>query len=211
MATLQSYLEQLPLVAILRGITPQEALPIAEILYEQGFRIIEIPLNSPQAFDSIAAIAKRFSADTLVGAGTVLTTADVARVRNAGGQLIVMPHTDADIIREAKHLAMICTPGIATPTEGFAALAAGADGLKLFPAEMLGAPVLRALRAVFPSDTICVPVGGIHAGNMADFWNAGASGFGAGSSLYKLGMSPLQVRDNAMAFVSQVRALSRAA
>jgi 2-keto-3-deoxy-6-phosphogluconate aldolase len=137
MHNLKHFLSPLPLVAVLRGITPNEAVPIADILYDAGFRIIEVPLNSPQPFDSIEAITKRHGNDSLVGAGTVLTIADVARVRNAGGQLIVMPHSDVTVIREAKRLHMICAPGIATPTEGFAALAAGADGLKLFPAEML--------------------------------------------------------------------------
>lgn len=137
MNSISHYLSPLPLVAILRGITPQEAIPVAEILYDLGFRVIEVPLNSPQPFDSIAAIAKRFRSDALIGAGTVMNIDDLTRVRNAGGNLIVMPHSDVDIIRAAKQNGMICLPGIATPTEAFAALAAGADGLKLFPAEML--------------------------------------------------------------------------
>jgi 2-dehydro-3-deoxyphosphogalactonate aldolase len=209
MPNLKHYLTPLPLVAILRGITPEEALPVAEILYDAGFRIIEVPLNSPQPFDSIAAIAKRFASDTLVGAGTVLEIANVARVRDAGGQLIVMPHGDTAIIREAKRLNMICTPGIATPTEGYAALAAGADGLKLFPAEMLTPKVVKALRAVFTKDTVMIPVGGITPEVMADFWRAGANGFGLGSALYRPGITLQMVRDGAAQFVNVARHLAR--
>ena len=201
MNSLSDYLSPLPLVAILRGITPQEAIPVSEILYDLGFRIIEVPLNSPQPFDSIAAIATRFDGSALIGAGTVLTIDDVARVRDAGGNLIVMPHSDADIIRAAKRCGMICTPGIATPTEGFAALAAGADGLKLFPAEMLKPKVVKALRAIFAKDTIMIPVGGIAPDSMADFWNAGATGFGLGSALYRPGMTPNDVREMAAKFI----------
>ena len=137
MTMLNQYLSPLPFIAIPRGIRPEESIPVAEILFELGFRIIEVPLNSPKPLDSIAAIAKRFVGESLIGAGTVLSVDDVTRVHNAGGQLIVMPHSDGAVIGAAKRLNMICTPGIATPTEGFAALAAGADGLKLFPAELL--------------------------------------------------------------------------
>ncbi len=207
MPNLNQCLDALPLIAILRGITPDEALPVAEILHQSGFRIIEIPLNSPRPFDSIAAIAKEFSSDTLVGAGTVLQVVDVARVRDAGGQLIVMPHANLKLVREAKRLGMICTPGIATPTEGFAALAAGADGLKLFPAEMLGVPVLKALRAVFPKQTAFIPVGGIAPDNMASYWQAGASGFGIGSSLYRPGATLKQTRESAVAFNQAIKSL----
>ena len=207
MKSLPDYFSPLPLVAILRGLTPQEAIPIAEVLYEIGFRVIEVPLNSPQPFDSIAAIAKRFGDDTLVGAGTVLQIDDVNRVYDAGGKLIVMPHADVAIIRAAKKLGMICTPGIATPTEGFVALAAGADGIKTLPAEMLTPPVVKALRAVFPKDVIMIPVGGIDPESMADFWRAGARAFGLGSALYRPGATVDAVRDAGMRFVQAATAL----
>ncbi len=206
--SLKHYLTPIPLIAILRGITPDEAVPVAEILYEAGFRIIEVPLNSPQPFDSIAAVATRFGREALIGAGTVLEIQDVTRVRDAGGQLIVMPHGDTDVISEAKRLDMICAPGIATPTEGFAALAAGADGLKLFPAEMLTSSVLKALRAVFPKDTMMIPVGGITAENMADFWHAGANAFGLGSALYRPGIALQSIRDSATQFANVARQLA---
>lgn len=207
MNSLSHYLSPLPLVAILRGITPQEAIPITDILFEVGFRIIEVPLNSPQPFDSIAAIAKRVGSDALVGAGTVLTIDNVTRVRDAGGELIVMPHGDVTIIHAAKQHNMICTPGIATPTEGVAALAAGADGLKLFPAEMLTPKILKALRAVFTKDTVMIPVGGITSEAMADFWRAGATGFGLGSALYRPSMTPAEVRTTAQTFIQAFHAL----
>ena len=208
MKSLPDYFSPLPLVAILRGLTPQEAIPIAEVLYEIGFRVIEVPLNSPQPFDSIAAIAKRFGDDTLVGAGTVLQIDDVNRVYDAGGKLIVMPHADVAIIRAAKKLGMICTPGIATPTEGFVALAAGADGLKTFPAEMLTPPVVKALRAVFPKNVIMIPVGRIAPESMADFWRAGARAFGLGSALYRPGASVDAVRIAAARFVEAAAGLN---
>lgn len=205
--SLQSYLDALPLVAIVRGIKPGEAISVAEILYQTGFRIIEVPLNSPQPFDSIAAMAKQFGHDALIGAGTVLAIQDLARVRDAGGKLIVMPHADAALINEAKRLGLICAPGIATATEGFAALAAGADALKLFPAEMLTPGVVKALRAVFPKDTVMIPVGSITPENMAAYWQAGANGFGLGSALYRPGMTLDAIRDHAAHFRRCVAAL----
>ena len=147
---LDDYLAPLPLVAVLRGITPEEIPAVADALCAEGFRILEVPLNSPQPFESIRLLAERCGDRCLVGAGTVIDPADVARVRDAGGRLIVMPHADTAVIREARRLGMVCLPGVATPTEAFAALAAGADGLKLFPAEAMVPAALRAWRAVLP-------------------------------------------------------------
>ncbi len=202
---LRERLRELPLVAILRGITPAEALPVGLALAEAGFRIIEVPLNSPQPLRSIEMLASELGSSCLIGAGTVMSVAQVGEVADAGGRLIVMPHSDAAVIREAKALSLQCAPGIATPTEGLAALAAGADALKLFPAELLTPPVLKALRAVFTADTLFVPVGGITPQNMAPYMAAGANGFGLGSALYKPGSTPVQVAANARAFVAAWR------
>jgi len=202
---LREMLAELPLVAILRGITPAEALPVGLALAEAGLRIIEVPLNSPQPLHSIGLLARELGSTCLVGAGTVMSAAQVGEVADAGGRLIVMPHGDATLIRQAKASGLQCAPGIATPSEGFAALQAGADALKLFPAELLNPTVLKALRAVFPADTLMLPVGGITPQNMAAYAAAGASGFGLGSALYKPGLMPAQVAANARAFVSACR------
>jgi 2-dehydro-3-deoxyphosphogalactonate aldolase len=201
-------MSQLPLVAILRGITPDEALPVGQVLVDAGFRIIEVPLNSPQPLRSIAALAQRFGGDCLVGAGTVLDVQQVEDVADAGGRLIVMPHSDAALIRAAKARGLVCAPGIATPSEGFAALAAGADALKLFPAELLSPAVLKALRAVFPRDVLFLPVGGITPQAMAAYVAAGAGGFGLGSALYTPGIDAARLQANAEAFVQGWRALA---
>ena len=201
------YLTPLPLVAVLRGITPGEVIGVGAALVENGFRILEVPLNSPDPFDSIAALAREFGGLCLTGAGTVLRVADVARVADAGGRLIVMPHCDVAIIREAKRLGLACLPGVATPTEAFAALDAGADGLKMFPAEQLSPSVLKAWRAVLPRDTLVFPVGGIRPDNMAPYWAAGASGFGTGSNLYQPGAPPATVRKVAEEFAAAFAAL----
>ena len=202
MNPLSRYLLPLPLIAVLRHITPGEAVEVGAALHAEGFRVLEVPLNSPQAFDSIRLLADRFGSECLIGAGTVLAVDDVARVRAAGGQVVVMPHADTEVIREAKAKGMICVPGVATPTEAFAALAAGADGLKMFPAEGLPPGALRAWRAVLPRDTLVFAVGGIRPDNMIDYWNAGATGFGTGSNLYKPGTSPSAVRETAAAFAA---------
>jgi len=199
---LSSYLTPLPLIAVLRGITPAEVLAIGQALADNGFRILEVPLNSPNPFDSIAKLASRFGSTCLIGAGTVLDVGDVARVRDAGGQLIVMPHSDGAVIREAKRLDMVCVPGVATPTEAFAALHAGADGLKMFPAEQLSPAALKAWRAVLPKDALVFPVGGIRPDNMAPYWAVGAKGFGTGSNLYQPGAAADQVRSVAAAYAA---------
>jgi len=205
---MREYLDHLPLIAILRGITPAEAVPVGLALAEAGFRIIEVPLNSPQPLQSIEALARELGGRCLVGAGTVMSAAQVDQVARAGGRLIVMPHADATLIRAAKARALWCAPGIATPGEGFAALAAGADALKLFPAELLTPVVLKAMRAVFAKDVLFVPVGGITPQNMAGYAGAGANGFGLGSALFKPGMSVAQLKANALAFVQAWRGIA---
>ena len=208
MATmLAPYLAGLPLVAVLRGIAPHESPAISDALVEAGFRILEVPLNSPRPFDSIALLAKRHGERCLTGAATVRDVADVARVRDAGGELVVMPHADLAVVREARRLGLVALPGVATPTEAFAALDAGADGLKMFPAEALPPPVLKAWRAVLPSDALVLPVGGIRPDNMAGYWAAGASGFGTGSNLYKPGASVAEVSASARAYAAGFAAL----
>jgi len=206
---LSAYLEPLPLIAVLRGITPAEIAPVGDALVAHGFRILEVPLNSPQPFESIKALDRRFGAQCLVGAGTVLDVADVARVRDAGGRLIVMPHGDMAIVREAKALGLTCVPGVATLTEAFAVLAAGADGLKMFPAEALPPSALKAWRAVLPVSTLVFPVGGIRPDNMGPYWAAGASGFGTGSNLYRPQAPAAVVGEVAAAYASAFRALTR--
>lgn len=201
---------QLPLVAILRGLKPEEAEPMATALYEAGFRLIEVPLNSPQPFDSIAAIRRLLPQDALVGAGTVLKVEDVARLEQIGAELVVMPHADTAVISAAAKAGLLCTPGVATPTEAFAALAAGAAALKLFPAEMINPSVVKAIRAVLPSGTRLLPVGGIAPDTMAPFLEAGVAGFGLGSALFKPGMSVDEVAQRARAFVSAWKALKGA-
>lgn len=199
-------LQQLPLVAILRGVRPNEVEAIADALHAEGFRVIEVPLNSPQALDSIARLARRMPADALIGAGTVLSAEAVREVQAAGGKLIVMPHADVAVIREAKACGLACVPGAATPTEAFAALQAGADALKLFPAELVTPPAVKALRAVLPQALRLLPVGGITPETMAPYRRAGAAGFGLGSALYAPGMSAADVATRAQAFVQAWRA-----
>jgi len=201
------YLDPLPLIAVLRGITPEEIPAISAALIAEGFRVLEVPLNSPRPFDSIALLAKLCGDRCLVGAGTVIDVADVARVRDAGGNVVVMPHADAAVIREAKARGLICVPGVGTPTEAFAALAAGADGLKMFPAEALPPGALKAWRAVLPREALVFAVGGIRPDNMAPYWSAGASGFGTGSNLYAPGARVETVRAAAAAYGAGFRAL----
>ncbi len=200
-------LADMPLIAILRGIRPDEAKTIGAVLGEAGFRIVEVPLNSPEAFRSIEILATRFGAEALIGAGTVMTPEDARRVVEAGGRLIVMPHSDADVIRAAKAAGAWSLPGVATPTEGFAALKAGADGLKLFPGEALPPSVVKAWKAVFPPSVPLLPVGGITPESMAAYAAAGAAGFGIGSALYKPGAAAAAVRGRAEEFVRAWRAL----
>lgn len=202
-------LGSLPLIAILRGLQPPEAIPVGQALVATGWTLIEVPLNSPQPLDSIAAMTSAFP-QALVGAGTVLTTSDVRNVHAAGGQLIVSPNFNPAVVREALQLGLVCLPGIMTASEAFAAINAGATGLKIFPAEMASPAVVKALRAVLPPATVLLPVGGITPDNMRAYQNAGASGFGIGSALYKPGVDAGQVAENAMNFIAAQDASTRA-
>lgn len=194
-----------PLIAILRGITPDEAVPIGTALVEAGIRVVEVPLNSPEPLRSIAALAQAFGDRAVIGAGTVLTGGDVVAVAAVGGRLIVMPHGDATLIHAAKAQGLTVAPGVATPTEAFAALAAGADALKLFPAEMITPSVVKALRAVLPRGVCLIPVGGISAKTIVAYRAAGADAFGIGSTLYAPGKSVADVRASARELVAIAR------
>ncbi len=204
---LDQALQHLPLVAILRGVKPDEVEAIADAVYAEGFRVIEVPLNSPDALDSIARLARRMPADAVVGAGTVLSVQAVADVQAAGGRVIVMPHADVEVIRAAKARGLFCVPGAATPTEAFAAVHAGADAVKLFPAELITPTIVKAMRAVLPKALKLLPVGGITPDNMGPYVKAGAAGFGLGSALYSPGLTAAEVGQRARAFVAGWRAL----
>jgi 2-dehydro-3-deoxyphosphogalactonate aldolase len=190
-------------IAILRGVTPAEVLAVGHALKAGGIGIIEVPLNSPQPYDSIALLAREFGSELLIGAGTVLTPAEVERVADAGGRLVLSPNLDAAVVRRTKELGLRAMPGVATPTEGFQALAAGADALKLFPAEMLGPPVMKAWRAIFPAAVPMFAVGGIGLHNLDGFKAAGAAGVGTGSSLYGPGTAPELITPRARALVER--------
>ena len=189
------------LIAILRGLRPDEARDIGLALHGAGIRLIEVPLNSPDPLQSIRILREALPDDTLVGAGTVLQPEACAQIAAAGGQLVVMPHSDPAVIRAAKALGLACAPGVATPTEAFAALAAGADVLKMFPAETLGPVGLKAWRAVLTPPVAIVPVGGVTPDSLASYLAAGASGFGLGSALYRAGDDAATVAQRATAFV----------
>jgi len=196
---------ELPLVAILRGVRPDEAVAIGSALVDAGWRMIEVPLNSPDPLVSIAALADAFP-DALVGAGTVLTASAVRDVHAAGAELVVAPNFDRDVVAEAVELGIAALPGVLSASEAFAALAAGAVGLKLFPAEMIPPLAVKALRAVLDPATVVLPVGGISLANMQAYRDAGANGFGIGSSLYKPGMSAEDVGEAARRWVDAWRA-----
>lgn len=197
-----AWLQPLPLVAILRGLTPEEAPGIGAALFEAGFRILEVPLNSPRPLESIAKLARDLGDRCMIGAGTVLEPAQVDEIAGAGGRVIVMPHADVAVIAAAKRAGLRCVPGTATPTEAFAALRAGADALKMFPAEHLSPATLKAWRSVLPKDTALLPVGGITPQRMDEYRAAGAAGFGIGSALYAPGRDVAEVSRRAHAFVA---------
>lgn len=201
----QPHFAACPLVAIIRGVTPEEAEAVGEALFEAGIRIVEVPLNSPEPLKSIGRLAKRLGERALVGAGTVLKAGQVAQVQAAGGQLIVSPNTNADVIAAAAAAGMVSCPGFFTPSEAFAAVGAGAHALKLFPAEAATPAMLKAQRAVLPRDIPILVVGSVKPESMASWLEAGADGFGLGSGVYKPGDTPAQVRDKARAFVAALK------
>lgn len=207
--SLHQALTQCGLIAILRGVRPEEASAIGHVLYDAGFRLIEVPLNSPDPLRSIRALREALPINALIGAGTVLDAQACAGIAAAGGELVVMPHSDAAVIRAAKACGLACAPGVATPTEAFAALAAGADLLKMFPAESLGPAGLKAWRAVLTPPVRIVPVGGVTPESVAAYVKAGASGLGLGSALYRPGDTPEQVARHANAFVQAWRAAAQ--
>jgi 2-dehydro-3-deoxyphosphogalactonate aldolase len=198
---LTQWVERCPLIAILRGVKPEEVVAIGAALEREGIAIVEVPLNSPQPIESIALLARAFGERLLIGAGGD-DPAQVAEIAADGGRLIVTPHADAAIVRAAKQHGLLAVPGFFTPAEAFAMLTAGADGLKLFPAEAASPAMLRALRAVLPPGTSVLPVGGIDASNMAGWRQAGAAGFGIGSAIYRPGDSPEVVAAKARGLVS---------
>lgn len=203
---LEQRLSECPLVAIIRGVTPAEAVAIGEALYEEGIRIIEVPLNSPEPLDSIRLLARALGDRALVGAGTVLDPADVRDVADVGGKLIISPNTYAPVIQAAAQAGLVSMPGFYTPSEAFEALRAGAHALKLFPAEAASPSVVKGQLAVLPKHVPLLVVGGITPGNMRGYLGAGARGFGLGSGLYKPGQTPDQVRMQARAYVEGLRA-----
>lgn len=190
------------IIAILRGVKPDEVVGICETIMEAGIDRIEVPLNSPQPFDSIGAIARAFGQQALIGAGTVLTPADVQRVKDVGGALVVSPDTNPDVIKKTKDLGMQSFPGVMTPTDCFTALRCGADGLKFFPGNLVGPAGLKAMSAVLPPDVPTYAVGGAGPENFAEWAAAGATGFGIGSAIYQAGLNANDVRARADAIVT---------
>ena len=198
-------MEELPLVAILRGISPVEVISVADVLVEAGITMIEVPLNSPDACISVQSLAKRYRDKVLVGAGTVLSVDEVSAVQQAGAGLVVSPNTNTMVISETKRLDMVSIPGSCTPTEILGAVAAGGDAVKLFPAEMISPAAVTAIRAVLPPEFPLFAVGGIHAENMPDYIRHGINGFGIGSTLYRKGRSLAEIRQAADMLVSVCR------
>jgi 2-dehydro-3-deoxyphosphogalactonate aldolase len=203
---LHRHLDECPLVAIIRGVTPADAEAIGAAVQEGGIRIIEVPLNSPEPLKSIELLARKFGDSMLVGAGTVLSTRQVREVKEAGGRIIVSPDTNAEVIAAAAEAGLVSSPGYFTPSEAFAAIRAGAHALKLFPAEGASPALLKAQLAVIPRDVPVLAVGGIKPDNMRPWLDAGATGFGLGGGLYKPGQSAAETLGKARAYVAGVRA-----
>lgn len=204
--SLRAALAACPIVAILRGVKPDEVEGVAEALIAAGVGVIEVPLNSPQPFESIARLVARFGSRALIGAGTVMSAGDVAKLAQIGARLVVMPHGDPAVIRAAKAHGLMVAPGVFTPTEAFAALVAGADALKLFPAEALPPKIVKAMRAVLPKETLVLAVGGVGVDNMADYARAGCDGYGIGTSLYAPGRNLDAISTAARALVAAAKA-----
>jgi 2-dehydro-3-deoxyphosphogalactonate aldolase len=202
---LHRYLDQCPLIAIIRGVTPDEAEAIGGAIFEAGIRIIEVPLNSPDPLRSIALLSKKFGDSMLVGAGTVLNPADVVRIHDSGGRIIVSPDTNDAVIAASVEAGLVSSPGYFTPSEAFSAIRAGAHTLKLFPAEAASPAVLKAQLAVLPEDVPVMAVGGITPDNMRSWLDAGAAGFGLGSGLYKPGQTAAETLGKARAYVEALR------
>lgn len=202
---LHRYLDECPLVGIIRGVKPDEAEAIGDAIYEGGIRIIEVPLNSPEPLKSIELLAKRFGDRVLVGAGTVLDPSDVQRIKDVGGRIIVSPDTHTAVIEASAAAGLVASPGYFTPSEAFAAIRAGATALKLFPAEGASPAVLKGQLAVIPKQVPVLAVGGIKPDNMRPWLEAGAAGFGLGGGLYQPGQSASETLDKARAYVAGVR------
>lgn len=203
----RAWLTRCPLVAILRGVQPAEVESICSALERAGVSIVEVPFNSPNPLESISILSRTFGDRMLIGAGTLTTVAQVDQVAAAGGQLIVTPHANTAIVRAAKQSGLFACPGFFNPTEAFALLEAGADAIKLFPAEVLGPPMLKALRAVLPESSIVVPVGGVDVNQVAPWLAAGAQGLGVGSAIYKPGDDAATVEAKATALLAAVRSV----
>lgn len=190
-----------PLIAILRGLTTEEAPMVGRVLFDAGFRMLEVPLNRPGALDAMQALIRFAPDDALIGAGTVLDVQDVDAVKDAGGRIIVSPHCAPEVIAHAARQGMIALPGVSTPTEAFNALKAGAHGLKLFPAEMIPPGAVKAIRSILPEGTPLFPVGGIHPESMDAYVAAGATGFGIGGQLYQPQIDEKTIKQRAEAFM----------
>lgn len=202
---LSNQIQGVPIIAVLRGITPDEVIPVGELLVREGIVAMEVTLNSSQAYRSITTLSRRFGPEVLVGAGTVSKTGQVRQVKCAGGRLIVSPHTDSELIAVAKAEGMIVVPGCFSPTDVFRAINAGADAIKLFPAELLSPVAVRALRAVLPREIEIFPTGGIEAGNVKEYLQSGADGFAVGSSFYKPGKSLAAIESDVKSIVTAFR------